>query len=277
MTTALVAPSSIRTRDPERRRAERVMGSVVSLFVPEGGATSDAADAAFAWFHDVHRRFNPFDPQSEVGHLMRGEVAPADVSDDLSEVLEVADAVELLSDGAFDIRAHRVDGAPDPTAIVKGWSVDRAADILAAGGIERFTLNAGGDVVVRGGQQPGVPWRIGVADPFASDRVALVLEAEGLAIATSGTTERGLHIIDARTGDVAQELPAVTVLGPSLARADGYATAACAIGRAGLRWVDALPGYDAAGITLDGRLLGTRGLERYRAKGAPFPASGRRR
>ena len=56
-----------------------------------------------------------------------------DVREDVLERLtpqEIADAVEVLSGGAFDIRGHRADGAPDPTGVVKGWSVDRAAAIL---------------------------------------------------------------------------------------------------------------------------------------------------
>ena len=264
---AATAPTEVgvATRDPERRRVERAMGTMISLFVPGGGASSSVVDEVFEWFHEVDDRFSPFRPDSEVRRLMHGEIATADVSDDLAEVLAIADAVETLSGGAFDIRGHREDGSPDPTGVVKGWSVDRAGAILAAAGIERFYLSAGGDVLVRGGQARGVPWRIGIAHPRARDAVALVLQADDLAVATSGTTERGHHIVDARTTRVADDLLSVTVAGPDLARADSYATAAFAMGREGLRWVDALPGYAAAGITHDARLVTTRGLDRFRA------------
>lgn len=266
MSGAAVAPASaIPTRDPEHRRVERLMGTVVSLFVPDGGATSGVADDAFAWLREAERRFSPFRPDSEVVRLMRGATPPDGVADDLAEVLEIADVVSVLSDGAFDIRAVHADRAPDPTGIVKGWSVERAAEILVAGGIERFSLGAGGDIIVRGGLWQGSPWRIGIANPLDAGGVAVVLVAHELAVATSGTAERGAHIVDGRTGTPASELLAVTVVGHSLARADGYATAAFAMGRAGLAWVDALPGYEAAGITHDGRLISTRGLDRLRA------------
>ena len=214
------AEPRVATRDPEHRRVERAMGTMISLFAPDGGASSPAVDDAFAWFHEVDDRFSPFKPESEVSRMMRGEIAMADVSADLAEVLEIADAVEALSGGAFDIRGHRGDGLPDPTGVVKGWSVDRAGAILAAAGVDRFYLSAGGDVLVRGGQEDGVPWKVGVAHPYARDAVALVLGAEDLAVATSGTTERGQHIVDARTDEVANELLTVTVAGPELARAD---------------------------------------------------------
>jgi len=260
--SSLEAPRLV-TRDAERRRVERAMGTMISLFAPDGGASSMAADAAFGWLHEVDRRFSPFEPESEVSRLIRGETAIGEVSDDLAEVLEIAEAVHILSGGAFDIRGHRDDGAPDPTAAVKGWAVDRAGAILEAGGITRFYLSAGGDVLVRGGQERGVPWRVGVAHPTMPDAVALVLQADDLAVATSGTTERGHHIVDARTAAVADDLLTVTVAGPDLARADAYATAAFAMGHEGLRWVESLPGYAAAGITHERRLITTRGMRRH--------------
>jgi thiamine biosynthesis lipoprotein len=251
------------TRDPAHRRVERAMGTVISLFVPDGGASSAIVDAAFDWFHEVDRRFSPFLADSEVGRLMRGELGPLEPSEDLAEVLDLAQAVELLSAGAFDIRRHRTDLAPDPTGLVKGWSVDRAAGILRSGGIERFYLNAGGDVVVRGGQAEGRPWRIGVVHPDDRRTTALVLLADDLAVATSGTAERGQHITDARNGETADGLLSVTVVGPDLARADAYATAAFAMGLEGIGWVEALPAYAAVGITHERTLVSTPALERY--------------
>ena len=254
--------------DPERRRAERVMGTVISMALPEGGARSPATDAAYAWLHEVDRRFSPFRPDSEVARLIRGELARPDVSDDLGEVLDLAEAVRVLSDGAFDIRGHRADGRPDPTGLVKGWAIERAAAILLAGGVRRLALNAGGDVLVRGGRATGIPWRIGVAHPDGRS-TALVLEADDLAVATSGRLERGEHIRDARTGDVAPaDLLSITVAGPSLARADGYATGAFAMGEAGVRWTLGLPGYGAAALTVDGRVVTTPMLRTWRVPDA---------
>ena len=83
-------------------------------------------------------------------------------------------------------------------------------------------------------------------------------------MATSGSTERGEHIVDGRTGEVPRELLTLSVAGPSLGRADAYATAAFAMGRDGLRWVESLPGYAACATTPDGRLIVAHGLQRYR-------------
>ena len=183
---------------------------------PDGGADSAAADRCFAWLHEVDRRFSPFRPDSEVSRL--ADSAPPGTSEpaspEMAEVLELCEIVEVLSDGAFDIRRHRADGAPDPTGVVKGWAVDRAGEILADGGIERFCIGAGGDVLARGGRAAGLPWRIGIAHPTQAGASALTLEADDLAVATSGSTERGHHIVDGRTGQVPRELLTLSVAGP---------------------------------------------------------------
>jgi thiamine biosynthesis lipoprotein len=57
----------------------------------------------------------------------------------------------------------------------------------------------------------------------------------------------------------------VTVVGPSLAEADAYATAAFAMGEAGLSWIATLPGYAGCMITANRRLVWTEEFGRYRA------------
>ncbi len=74
-------------------------------------------------------------------------------------------------------------------------------------------------------------------------------------MATSGAYERGEHIVDGRTGRPAGGVRSMTVVGPSLTMADGYATAAFAMGREGVAWVARMPGYGAAAVTHEERLL----------------------
>jgi thiamine biosynthesis lipoprotein len=53
----------------------------------------------------------------------------------------------------------------------------------------------------------------------------------------------------------------VTVVGPDLAIADSYATAALAMGRRGITWLATLAGYESAVITRD--------AEAFRSPGFP--------
>jgi len=116
----------------------------------------------------------------------------------------------------LDIRAHRPDGRPDPTGLVKGWSLENAGRILEAAGARDYCINGGGDVVVRGEAAPGKAWRVGIRHPLIADRLATVLAVRGAAVATSGAYERGAHIRDPFTGQAPGRVLSFTVVGPSL-------------------------------------------------------------
>ncbi len=148
-------------------------------------------------------------------------------------------------------------GVVDPSGLVKGWSVDRAALILEEAGARNYSIYAGGDIRVRGCPAPQPYWRIGIQHPLLRDKVAAVVIATNLAIATSGAYERGEHIIDPHTGRPPTDVLSVTVVGPDLGTADAYATAAYAMGRAGLSWTARLAAYEAMTILADQTVFST--------------------
>jgi FAD:protein FMN transferase len=106
---------------------------------------------------------------------------------------------------------------------------------------------------------------VGIRHPEDLEQLAAVLEVEDLAVATSGTYERGAHIVDPHTGLPPSGLLSVTVVGPDLGTADAYATAAFAMGADGPAWTATLAGYDALCITADRRVLSTPHFSRHRA------------
>jgi thiamine biosynthesis lipoprotein len=229
------------------------MGTVVSLQIRDQGtnrpALDEAVDAAVAYLRDVEARFSTYRPDSEVSRLARGEIREAECSEDVRYVLALCDNLRRTSDGFFDIRHAGRDGGLDPSGLVKGWAVEEAALVLERSGFRRFAINAGGDVVVRGEPAPGEPWRVGIRHPDRADRLAAVLGLRDCAVATSGAYERGDHIRDPRTGRPASGLLSISVVGPSLAWADAYATAAFAMGRDGIAWTARHPGYGVFAVT----------------------------
>jgi thiamine biosynthesis lipoprotein len=245
--------------EPVRRtvHAEPVMGTVVSLDLRGGGEHAAAIADAVAWFHEVDHRFSPYRPDSEVCRFGRGEVPVADRSPELIGIVEACEAVERASGGAFS--AWR-GGAFDPSAYVKGWSAQRAGDLLRAHGCSDWSINAGGDVLVAGRPAPGATWNIGVQHPVERGAIATVVQATDLAVATSGTYERGEHIVDPTTGESAHEAVSVTVIGPDLGLADAYSTAAFVLGTGGPAWLAAIDGYDSFTIWGDGRVTATAGF-----------------
>jgi thiamine biosynthesis lipoprotein len=260
------------------------MGTVVSFDVPAAAVADGSLAAAVSWLHWADRVFSPYRPDSDVSLLAAAEIAIDGCAPEVAEVISACAAIRLTSGGYFTAAPG---GVFDPSGYVKGWAVERAAAILSAAGSANHLVNGGGDVQCAGGRPrstlslpPSVslasaslasatlpasptpePWRVGIADPFHRGGLALVVQAADSAVATSGIAERGAHIIDPHLGRPATGLASITVVGPSLALADAYATAAFAMGPARAReWTESLPGYEAYAITEDGDTWQTSGF-----------------
>lgn len=248
---------------------EYVMGTAVSFDLRDGAGDAGLVEAV-AWLHHVDETFSVYRHDSVISRLGRGELTLDDldtIDDDVTEVLLACEQLNDDSGGAFDAFAvPAANGTTlDPSGFVKGWALDRAASILDAHGHTDFTVNGGGDIVVRGQSAPGEPWRIGVRHPGDRDQLAMVLTAGGrAAVATSATYERGAHIVDPRTGTATTELASVTVVGPDLTWVDAYATTVFVMGTPGLAWLASHPGYDAMVITHDDRVISTPGFAAWR-------------
>lgn len=244
---------------PGLRRVEHVMGMPVIVDVRDEHIGNDVLDRVFDWLRLVDARFSTFKPDSEICRIDRGELALEDAHTDVRGVLARSEELRKETGGYFDVRA----GASrqlDPSGLVKGWSVDRAAAILAAAGATSYAVNAGGDIRLRGGALPETVWRVGIQHPLERDRITAVIETRDLAVATSGAYERGEHVFDPHTGRPPTGLLSVTITGPDLATADAYATSAFAMGPRGAQWTAGLSGYEAMTILADGRVLLTNGF-----------------
>jgi FAD:protein FMN transferase len=229
------------------------MGFPISLVVEDEDATAAAAEPAFDWLRAVDARFSPFRADSEVSRLDRGELAPHELSAELTEVLDLCEEYRVATGGAFDVRLPG--RGLDPCAMVKGWAVQRAAELLTDRGAKKLCLNAGGDVAATGG-----PWRVGVRHPERADRLCTVLEITDGAVATSARYERGDHILDGRTGRPATGLLSLTVVAPSLTEADATATAAFAMGAEGVAWAAGRAGCEVFAVDAEQRVFRTAGL-----------------
>jgi thiamine biosynthesis lipoprotein len=239
------------------RRVEHLMGMPILVDVREQ-VDGEVLDAVFAWFDEVDRRFSTYKPDSEASRIGAGSLCVEDAHPDVREVLARCDALRDETRGYFDARTG---GNLDPSGLVKGWSVDRAADLLDRAGVRNYAVNAGGDMRVRGAALPADRWRVGIQHPHERGRVAKVVECRDLAVATSGAYARGEHVLDPHSGRAPAGLLSVTIAGPVLATADAYATAAFAMGARGPAWTARLPaGYEAMTITADGRVLSTPGF-----------------
>jgi thiamine biosynthesis lipoprotein len=211
-----------------------------------------AMESVIKFCEDVDRDFSTYKDGSWVSRLRRGEVAIEECPDDVIEVWDLCAQAKWISDGAFDPWA--VDGGFDPSGLVKGWAADKCADILVAAGAHHVQVNAAGDLSLRGGfiDTDGAvkPWPIGVVNPNNKLEVVKVYEITDGAVATSGTYERGAHIVDPHTGMIAIGAKSATVVGADGWLCDAMATAVMVGGTDSAQWFGQpeLQGYQLFGV-----------------------------
>ncbi|MFP3463345.1 FAD:protein FMN transferase [Arthrobacter globiformis] len=268
------------------------MGTVISLTVPTDAhkppqAAADELEAATAvverLFTELDSIFSLYRPDSEASRLARGELPLPAASAEMRARYEETAEWRLLTEGAFT--PERPDGALDLSGIVKGHAIREAGTSLLALGMASWCLNAGGDVLVSGSPNPGTdaPWRAGIVDP--ADRRTLLAgfplggglvaspplgspplggkTADGgtrVALATSGSAERGDHIWSATPGAV--EFLQVSVAAADVVTADVLATAIMAGGVQMLNRATAMWDIEALAVRANGDLLATRGFRR---------------
>jgi thiamine biosynthesis lipoprotein len=248
---------------------EEAMGTVFSFTVPPGGlpaaGAGPAIEAACRGLHRADAVFSTWIASSPVSRLRRGEVTVADlppeVAAEVTEVLDLCQRAKAASGGWFDPWA--MPGGLDPTGLVKGWAVQRAADLLRGAGVAAALVNGGGDVAAFGSPEPGrpgLPWRVGIRHPWRADALACVVNVRA-AIATSASYERGAHLIDPATGRAVTAAASATVTGPSLAMADAQATALAVGGDDALAAIAEVDGYEGYLIRADGSEVDTGGME----------------
>ena len=228
---------------------EHCMGTVFSIDVRDDGDWTEAIAEVMSWLHFVDATFSTYRADSDISRMSHGDLRVDDAHPLVTEVLELCVRASRLTGGWFTAQPR---GHLDPTGLVKGWSIERASQILRAQGSANHAVNGGGDIQLAGGPAPGQPWVVGISDPRDRTRVVSTVRGRDYAVATSGVAERGDHIVDPFTGRNAIELASVTVIGPSLTDADAFATAAFAMGMSARAWLASIDGYEALLVQADG-------------------------
>lgn len=157
----------------------------------------------------------------------------------------------------------------DLGGIAKGYAVDLGIERLRAAGVRHGRLSAGGDMRLLGDKR-GRPWLVGVRDPRAAERNAVVLPLTDVAISTSGDYERFFindqgervhHILSPTTGKSVRGVQSVTIIGNEALITDGLSTAVFVLGATeGLAMIERLPGVDAIIIDNQRKMHFSEGL-----------------
>lgn len=236
------------------RAAFESMGTVVSLEAPE-----NLHEIVRHVFEATEARYSLFRPDSELSRVAAGGLTLPDASAELRETYARAVLWRERTGGAFS--PNRPDGVIDLNGIVKAEAIEAAGAALSAAGCDDWSINAGGDILVRGPRPDGTAHVIGLTDP--ADRTAMLCAVEltgsRRAVATSGSAERGDHIW--RGGSIAPTpFVQVSVIADDIVTADVLATAIVAGGQESLDAVCEAWDVDVFTVDRAGELLATPGL-----------------
>ena len=242
------------------KKTELIMGMPVTVELLHAAKPAAAITDTFAYFRKIDARYSTYKPDSEISRINAG-LPRSRWSREMKEVLRLCEQTRRQTDGFFDIMRG---GKRDPSGLVKGWAIKRAAERLQKRGINDFCVEAGGDFQVGGADAHGAPWRIGIRNPFKREEIVKVVAVSHEGVATSGTAVRGQHIYDPHSPDRRiEDISSLTVIGPDIYEADRFATAAFAMGRNGIAFIESLAGFEGYMIDMDRIATFTSKFERY--------------
>lgn len=132
----------------------------------------------------------------------------------------------------------------DFSAIAKGYGCDQAAAVLRHHGISNYLVEIGGEICAAGLNPEHKTWSVGIIKPIddsvqSTQQIIATLRMNEINMATSGNYrnyyvkdgKRYAHTIDPHSGHPVQHsLLSATVLAPTCAMADAYATAFMVMG-----------------------------------------------
>jgi len=240
------------------------MGMPITIEVVDPSVSAESINKVFDYFDYVDKKFSLYKETSEISKINLGKIKKSKHSHDMEEVFDLSEKTRLETDGYFDIRKN---GKFDTNGLVKGWSIFNASKILSNEGFKNFYIEAGGDIQAIGQNAKNEKWKVGIRNPFNANEVVKVIAISNLGVATSGTYVRGQHIYNPhQANEPIVEILSLTVIGPNVYETDRFATAAFAMGRKGIEFIDKLHGFEGYMIDKDGIATMTENFEKYVVK-----------
>jgi thiamine biosynthesis lipoprotein len=207
------------------RQVAQIMGMPISIDITDC-SDDNVFNATFERLREIDNRYSTFKSDSEVSRFAAGLIAEKNLSAELKHVIKASRHAEKETDGYFSAWAS---GVFDPSGYVKGWAIDQAGEVIEKQGYKTYCIGAGGDILARSNTDK--IWDIGIQDPDDKTKILNKLSISNGAVCTSGSYERGSHIINPKTKKPAVDFVSVTIVGPDIIQADVLATAVFAMGK----------------------------------------------
>lgn len=235
------------------------MGIPITIEIVDS-SSEDILNTVFSYFTYVDNKFSTYKETSEITFFNKNKITEKDFSSDMKKIFELAEKTKNETNGFFDIYHN---GEYDTSGIVKGWAILNAANILKEKGYKNFYVDAGGDIQVFGKNKKGKHWKIGIQNPFNLKEVVKTIYIYNKGVATSGTYIRGQHVYNPKNNLPITEIVSITVIGPDVYEADRFATAAFAMEKRGINFIENLKGFEGYMIDKMGIATMTSGFETY--------------
>jgi FAD:protein FMN transferase len=238
-----------------------LMGMPITVEIISPRTEMTNIDKIFDYFNYVDHKFSTYKDDSEISLINRKRLEKKDYSEDMKTVMQLCEQTKQETDGFFDINKN---GKLDPSGLVKGWAIYNAAVMAAKMGFENYYVEAGGDIQASGKNRQGKKWQIGIRNPFDRNENVKIIEVSKEGVATSGTYIRGQHIYNPHRMSVEiTDIVSTTVIGPDIYEADRMATAAFAMGKDGINFIERLSGFEGYMIDSKGIATYTTGFNKY--------------
>jgi thiamine biosynthesis lipoprotein len=243
------------------KQTRLLMGMPITVEIVDATATDDIFKEVYDYFIHIDGVFSTYKSTSEISAINHAAKPRDEWSEEMNMVFLLAEETKQATGGYFDIK--KPDGSYDPSGLVKGWAIWNAAQLLQKRGYKNFYVDAGGDIQPRGRNIEGGKWSVGIKNPWNANETIKVVFVTNEGVATSGTYIRGEHIYNPKTGAAANEIASLTVIGPNIYEADRFATAAFAMGKNAIHFIESLAGFEGYMIDNDKVATMTTGFEKY--------------
>ena len=210
----------------------------------------------------------------------KSDSLPSD--DAIARALQLVGIDKISIDNSGKVLKQHPDMVLDFSSIAKGFAADQIGTMFQRNGIDNYIVEIGGEIAMHGKNPSGKLWNVSIDLPIESNdtvihQSAMVLSLTKKGVATSGNyrnyrTQDGqkiVHIINPKTGKPEiSDLLSATIIAPTAAEADAYATACMAMGtKRSIQLVTRLQHIDAILIyaNKDGQLQKWQspGLKKY--------------
>lgn len=237
------------------------MGMHITIEIGDPQVKPHDIQQIFNYFTYIDNKFSTYKKTSEISQINNKKLKKKQYSKDMKTILRLCEQTKKETNGYFDILHNK---KLDPSGLVKGWAIWQAAKLLQKAGFKNFYVDAGGDIQVRGENNQGKSWTVGIRNPFNDKEIIKVISLNNKGIATSGTSIRGQHIYNPHNPNAKiSQILSFTVIGKNVYEADRFATAAFAMGEKGINFIENLPGFEAYMIDQKGIGTYTSGFNKY--------------